>query len=230
MSKDFIELKASLREWLGLTTKELPDLICGDIINLVQRRYCRLHESRFGETSDTFEARESIRDYAAPEGWSKPRSFWFPDPDDQNEVVYIDYVNKDLFDKTFPASGLFGSTFTAPMGAGAFGESNLGTPEIYTVWAGYIMLGPVPDHAFTIFRNWWRIPADLTDAVPTNEFTKQAWEYLLFKGLVMASLFGFEDARMPGWKDQADEIEADLIIEDARARTTAHAAISEMPG
>lgn len=227
---DFIELKAQLGIFLGLGQKELPDSTRGLILNLVQRRFCRLHESRFGENSDSMQTRHSIRDYALPEGWSKPRSFWYPDQYNQDNITWIDYVTKDEFDATYPASGLFGSTFTAPMGAGAFGETNLGEPLIYTVWAGYIMLGPVPNRVFTIFRNWWRIPEDLTDAKPTNEFTKQAWEYLLFKGLVTASEFGFEDDRVPIWAAEADQIEKDLIIEDARSRTTAHAAISEMPG
>jgi len=82
----------------------------------------------------------------------------------------------------------------------------------------------------TIFRNWWGIPVDLTDAIPTNEFTKQAWEYLLFAALVEATKWGFEDDRVVLWKEKADTMKSNLLIEDARARTTAQLPVSDYPG
>lgn len=230
MSKNFVELKASLRSWLGVTDQELPDLVAGDIINIVARAYCRLSESKYGETSDFFRTRLEMRDYPLPEGWSRPRSFWYQDPTNGDDVVWIDYVNKDTFDATFPTSGLLGSTFVAPVGGGTLGGSNLGEPTIYTVWAGHIMLAPVPNRVFSIFRNYWRIPADLTDAEPESEFTRQAWEYLLFASLVEASKFGFEDARVPIWEAKAKDLKMDLQIEDARSRTTAQLPVSTEPG
>lgn len=227
---NFIELKQAMGQWLGVSEQELPDLIRGQIINIVQRAYCHLTESRFGETSDFFRTRLEIRDYPLPLGWSRPRSFWYQDPSNGSDVVWIDYVQKDTFDLTFPTSGLLGSTFVAPVGGGTLGGSNLGEPTIYTVWAGQIMLGPVPNRVFSIFRNYWRIPADLTDAIPENEFTRQGWEYLLFASLVEASKFGFEDARIPIWQEKAKDLKTDLMIEDARSRTTAQLPVSTEPG
>jgi len=219
-----------LHRWLGISVNELDSTSAREIINTVMRDFCRAGETRFSERSDTFRTRQFIRDYDVPEGWSKPRSFWFPDSTSQTEVSWIDYVNKDIFDKTFPASGLFGSTFIAPMGQGAFGETDLGNPKIYTIWAGKIMLGPVPNTVFTIYRNWWGIPADLTDAVPENQFTKQAWEYLLYAGLVEATKWGFEDERVGLWMEKAEKMRSNIEIEDARSRTTATQPVSDYPG
>src|SRR5262245_62104116 len=135
MAVTFINLKGApgqrgmLHRWLGVGVAELDNETAGEIINIVIRDFCRPGETRFSERSDTFQTRVEIRDYDVPAGWSKPRSFWYPNANPtsaDDEVTWVDYVDKDTFDKTFPASGLFGSTFTAPMGAGAFGETQLG--------------------------------------------------------------------------------------------------------
>ena len=177
--------------------------------------------------------KKQVRDYDVPTGWSKPRSFWYqtanPTTSD-DEITWIHYTDKDTFDRTFPAAGLFGSTFNAPMGSGAFGETQLGDPTLYTIWAGKIMLGQVPNRVFTIFRNWWGVPDDLTDAAPENQFTKQAWEYLLYAGLVEATKWGFEDDRVGLWLEKAEKIRSNLEIEDARSRTTAQQPVSDYPG
>lgn len=223
-----------LHRWLGITVNELDHASASEIVNLVMRDYCRPGENRFSERSDTFRTRLYIRDYDTPEGWSKPRSFWYPNANttvnSESDVTFVDYVDKDTFDNTFPASGLYGSTFNAPMGTGAFGETNLGEPRIYTVWAGKIMLGPVPNRVFTIFRNWWGIPLDLTDGAPTNEFTKQAWDYLLYASLVEATKWGFEDERVGLWMEKAEKVRQNLEIEDARSRTVARQPVSDYPG
>src|SRR5690242_266175 len=223
MTVTFLDLKGTpgqpgmLHRWLGVSTNELDNQSAGEIINTVMRDFCRAGETRFSERSDTFRTRLQIRDYDVPTGWSKPRTFWFPNSTttsgSESDVTFIEYVSKDIFDKTFPASGLFGSTFIAPMGQGAFGETQLGDPQIYTVWAGKIMLGPVPNRVFTIYRNWWGIPDDLTDAVPENQFTKQAWEYLLYAGLVEATKWGFEDDRVGLWMEKAEKMRSNLEIE-----------------
>src|SRR5689334_21080312 len=133
MAKTFTDLKGvpglpgMLHRWLGISVNELDNESAGEIVNIVMRDFCRPGETRFTERSDTFRTRQFIRDYDTPEGWSKPRSFWYPDSASQDQVTWIDYVDKDVFDKTFPASGLFGSSFIAPMGHGAFGETDVGS-------------------------------------------------------------------------------------------------------
>jgi len=239
MAKTFTDLKGVpglpgiLHRWLGITVNELDNDSAGEIVNIVMRDFCRPGETRFTERSDTFRTRVYIRDYDTPEGWSKPRSFWYQaatSTSTDTGVTWIEYKDKDTFDKLFPASGLFGSSFIGPMGVGTFGEANLGEPVIYTEWAGKIMLGPVPNRVFTIYRNWWGLPADLTDASPTNEFTKQAWDYLLYASLVEATKWGFEDDRVGLWMEKAEKIRANMEIEDARSRTTGQQPVSDYPG
>jgi hypothetical protein len=235
MSKNFIDLKGQpgqpgmLHRWLGVSLQELDQETAGEIINIVRRRFCRLRESKFGEHTDSFQTRVQIRDYPLPAGWSKPRDFWYQDPTNLDDVVWIHYVLKSEFDATYPTSGL-GTAMGGPVGGGPLGATNLGDPTIYTAWAGQIQLGAIPNRVFTIFRNYWRIPPDLTDAQPEDDFTRLAWEYLLFKGLVTASEFGFEDERVGIWERNAADIEKDLTIEDARSRTTALIPVSQEPG
>src|SRR5262245_5460723 len=235
MARDFIQLKQSLRRWLGLSTAELDDETAGEIINLVVREYCRMYESRFSEKDDTLRTRVQIRDYPLPEGWTRGKSLWYPTPTTggstggatAGNIVVLQFLLKDEFDAAYPSSGLLGSD--APAGGGSLGEVNIGDPLAYTVWAANLQFGPVPNSVFTIFRNYWCIPPDLTDAEPTNEFTKHAWEYLLYRGLVKASEFGFEDARVPMWQTEADRMELKMTIEDGRAHSVPGRSMSEGP-
>src|SRR6478672_5148166 len=114
MSKTLIDLAGApgsqgmLHRWLGISINELDHDSSVEIINTVMRDFCRAGETRFSERSDTFRTKLSIRDYDTPEGWSKPRSFWYPaaNATTDSEVTFIEYVDKDTFDNTFPASGL----------------------------------------------------------------------------------------------------------------------------
>ena len=216
MPLNFIQLKAAIGDWLDTDEERLPSTVRGDILNMVMREFLRKHETRFGEHTDVFFTQAEKRDYDLFANWAKPINSWYLDPD-TNQVVNLDYVNKDEFDRLYPISGLFGQTTI--MGAGTFGEATLGRPKHWTVFGPHIQLGPVPDKTnISMFVNFWRLLPDLTDAAPTNDFTDKAWEYLLFASLAKAAIYGIEDERVPIWANEAKVIEKDLVFEHTRAR------------
>lgn len=220
MSKTFTELKTSIGQWLGIDLEDdatrLPDAVRGDIINICMRDYLRRRESRFSEFSDTFATIASpvTPTYAVPTGWSRPKSLWYASPDDSTNIIFLTLRDKDEFDSLYPDS-----TQTAD-------------PESYTVWQEKIYLGKSPKRVLTIHRNYWRLLADLADVTPNNEniFTQQAWEYLLFASLVMATEFGVEDARAPIWERERAKIEVALDLEDTRRVQTGRTPQSREPG
>lgn len=230
MAKDFIALKASLRSWLGdLDEDELPDSVAGDIINIVCRETLRIYDLRYGEVQDVFLTSNQLRDYAVPDLFSRPHSFWYSDPD-TSDIVTLKYLDKGTFDDMFPGSGIYG--IPSPMGAGSFGNvpGVLGDPTHFTLWGGFIQLGKVPTTQITIFRNYYGLLDDLSDAAPSNVFTRACWEYILFKSLVKASIFGFETEQTPTWRAEAQAMETQLVIEHGRASTMAVNPQSEEPG
>lgn len=229
MSQNFIQLKASLRSWLGdLDEDQLPDLVAGEIINIVRRETLRLYDLSFGETADVFITSPQIRDYAKPAGF-RPFSLWYSHPT-TGEIITLRQLDKGTFDDTFPGSGLYG--FPTPMGAGTFGQNTavLGDPTAYTMWGRFIQLGKVPTTQITIFRNFYGLGDDLTDAAPEDGFTLDAWEFLLFKGLVKAAEFGFEREQVADWEREASRMEQQLVIEHGRAGTMGIRPQSEEPG
>ncbi|KKK52112.1 hypothetical protein LCGC14_3108210, partial [marine sediment metagenome] len=173
MAVTFENLKTKLGDWLDMDTTRLPDSVRGDIINIVMREILRKRDLRFGETSDTFATVASTRNYLLPTGWSRPQSLWYQNPDTLG-ITFLTFLNKDEFDLKFPDS------------------TKEADPSNFTVWAGNIQLGKTPERILTINRNYYAILADLADGSPDNEndFTKNAWEVLLYGGLKESSRYG----------------------------------------
>jgi hypothetical protein len=210
MGKNFTDLKTALGDWLNLDANELSDSIRGDCINIALREICRLHDTRYNEVSDTFPTVATTFDYAVPATWSRPFTLWYIHPTNGG-IVRLVFKTKDEFDQ------LFSDT------------AKTGLPSHYTLWGSNIRLGKTPDRAITINRNFYAILADLSAGNLTNGFTDNAWEALLFNALAEASEFGIEDARIPMWRQRGQKFVADLVIEQARAKSVGRRATGMEP-
>lgn len=184
-------------------------------INMAMRDLLRLHELRFGETSDTFATVASQPDYSLPTGWSKPYSLWYIHPTGGG-IVYLKYLDKSKFDDCFPDS------------------TKTGLPEFFTVWGATMLLGKTPDQVITINRNYYKILANLTVSSPgnTNIFIANAWEAIFWRAA--KTLAEWHDSKivqvkLPLWKQRAENAEFDLVIEHARAKTTPRRSQSNEP-
>ena len=232
MSKNFGQLKSAIAQWLIVdsedTAERLPSAICGDLINWTIKSYCRNRESRFGEDSDYFSTVALTRDYDEPSNFSKPKKFYYISPD-SGKVVILDYLDKDKFDATYPGSALY-ATGAPALIAGVDSSLIIDDPSAYTLWDGKIILGKVPDRVLTIFRDFYAIPADLADDTDTNRMTLAADDYILFKSLAGAAIFGIEDERIPMWAGVAAKLEAEIDSEDSRRKQTGRIPQSREPG
>ncbi len=221
MGKTFAELKTSLIQWTAIdqddaTSQEerLPDVVAGDIINIVQRDYLRRRESRFSEKTDTFAFIADQKPYSLPTNWSKPGQLWYTDPANSSTVIFLTYfANKQQFDKRYPDA-----TSTALL------------PESYTIWAKQILIGKTPGQAITVNRDYYLYLTNLSADGDTNQFTDEAWEYLLFASLVKAAEFGIEDERLPIWIREMEKAEAAIDSEDSRSKQVGRMSQSSEPG
>lgn len=231
------------------TDERLPDSVLNSIINMVARDYLRRRESKLGEASVAFTTTPNMPDYAVPAGFSKARKVWYLSPD-SGAIVVVKFMDKDLFDTTYPYSSLLtldgagdlileGGGFLELEGGGQLkleGFSNIGNalddPVHFTIWRGKIVFGYCPDRSITTFVDYYKILPDLADGAPdnTNRFIEEGWEYLLFGSLVKASEFGFEDDRLPIWQAEMAKLEMSLDLEDTRQKTTARRSQSSEPG
>ena len=209
------------------TVARLPSAIVGSIINYVIREYCRKREARFAETSDTFATVAQTRDYALPARWSKPGQLFYFSTTGQK--ITLSLLLKQDFDEKYPGSVVYstGGPYTV---AGLDTSLILGDPTVYTIWNDKILLAKVPNRVITIFRYYWRIPADLVNNGDTNSMTEAAEQYIIFKSLEASSLFGIEDERMPIWRAAAKELEMNLDSEDSRRWVTGRTSQSTEPG
>lgn len=212
MSKNFSQIKAAIVDWLASDTVRLSDNVQGDLVNIVMRRVCRLHDLSYNEASDDFATVAGQRDYSLPATWSRPHTLWYLDTENSS-IVYLTYKSKQEFDAIYPD------------------QTKTAKPVTYTIWGSNLQLGKTPDRVLTINRNYYQILADLVTATnETNAFTMNAWEVLLFLALVEATEYGIEDERVPFWKAKADSMLNELLIEHARAKSVGRKAVSEEPG
>ena len=231
MSMTFAQLKAAIQQWLVVDQEDdderLPEAVCGQLVNWTIREYLRNRESRFGETGTTFPTVALTRDYAEPTRFSKPRKLWYVNPDTGN-VVILNQLNKDEFDATYPGSVVYstGGPYTV---LGVDTSLIVGDPEAYTLYGGNILLAKVPNRVITIFFDYWQHLADLSAGGDTNSLTLTADQYVLFKSLSLASLFGIEDERMKTWETMAMKLEMNLDSEDGRRLQTGRHSQSREP-
>lgn len=222
MGKTFEQLKASIGDWLQVNTNRVADTVRGDLINMAQREIMRNHTLWFGETSDTFPTVAGTNGYDFPTGFVRFQThgdangspIWYLD--DDNAVVWVKYLPKDEFDATY----------------GGETSADYSEPINYTLWGGQVILGPTPDDVYTMHRDYYKVLADLADSSPNNEnvFTDNAWEVLLWRVLLFATVYVIEDSRAQIWKTKSDVAEADLVREHAYIRASARRIQSEEPG
>jgi len=227
------------------TAERLPDPIANDLINWARSDYLRRRESRFGERSIPFQSTLYTPDYPQPADFSKPRKLWYLN---EGKVVVLTYMDKDPFDVKYPYSSLLaldGSAVLILAGGGTLElvgggslaltgnidiAAGLGAPAHYTLWEGKIVVGPAPNSAMMFFFDYYGLGDDLSGDTDSNLFSNSADEYLVFKGLSGAALFGIEDERIPLWERRALILEAALDLEDTRQHTSGRRSQGREPG
>ena len=213
MAETFETLKAKLGDWFGVDTARLPDSVRGDTINLIQRQIMRRHDLRFGETTDTLALVAGTGSYTLPTLWSRPLNLWYTNPS-TNSVTSLQRQDRDEFDLLYPDT------------------TDTGTPLNYTVWGSSLIIGPTPDQNITLNRNYYAILTDLADVSPnnTNDFVAQAWEVLFYGSLAYVARYMLEDSRIAVLEAKFLELEADLVSEHRRERSSGRIPQSQEPG
>ena len=80
------------------------------------------------------------------------------------------------------------------------GTQNQGQPINYTLVSSNFVLSPQPTGATTANMTYYKIPAPLSDTVPSNEFLEVCPDLLLYASLAESAPFLMDDPRLATWE------------------------------
>lgn len=97
-------------------------------------------------------------------------------------------------------------------------DTAAGVPEYFMLVNGVMHLGPPPDQSYTITMVYRAKLTALSDSVPSNWLLSSHPDLYLYASLLQAELFGWNDARIPMFKQAVDLTIDEIGAADARIR------------
>jgi len=188
----YSELNTAVANWLD--RDDLTDRI-PEFIALCEARFNRLLRIRAMEYKQTASTVAGQRNLALPTGFIQMRNLQM----NASPIVPMQYVTPEIYDR------LYGSTFT-------------GTPEMYTIIADEIQLGPIPASVQTIEMLFYKKFDALTIVDTTNWMITNAPDVYLYGCLLEAEPFIMNDPRVQLWATAFKQAITDIQEQDNKDR------------
>jgi len=188
----YAELQTAVANWLD--RDDLTDRI-PEFIALSEARMNRVLRIRLMESKYTASTAAAQRNYALPTGYLQMRNLQI----NTTPIRPCQYVTPEIYDR------LYGSTTT-------------GTPEIYTIIANEIQLGPIPDGVQTIEMLFYKKISALSVTNTTEAMLTDNPDIYLYGALLEAEPFIMNDERVPLWAQGFSQGVADLQTQDNKDR------------
>jgi hypothetical protein len=189
---NYSELNIAVANWLDRDdlTSRIPEFIA-----LCEARFNRLLRIRAMEYKQTASTVSGQRNLALPTGFIQMRNLQM----NETPIVPMQYVTPEIYDR------LYGSTLT-------------GTPQMYTIIADEIQLGPIPGSVLTIEMLFYKKFDALTDSATTNWMIINAPDVYLYGCLLEAEPFIMNDARVQIWATAFKQAITDMQEQDNKDR------------
>ena len=188
----YAELQTAVANWLD--RDDLTDRI-PEFIALAEARMNRVLRLRLMESKYTASTASGQRNYALPTGYIQMRNFQV----NTSPISPLQYVSPEIYDR------LYGSTTT-------------GTPEIYTIIANEVQLGPIPSSVQTMEMLFYKKITALSTGNPTEAMLTDNPDVYLYGSLMEAEPFIMNDERVPLWMQGFQQAVADLQEQDNKDR------------
>jgi hypothetical protein len=188
----YAELQTAVANWLD--RDDLTDRI-PEFISLAEARFNRILRLRAMETKQTASTKAGQRNYALPTDYLQMRNLQI----NTTPIRPCQYVTPEIYDR------LYGSTLT-------------GTPEIYTIIADEIQLGPIPASVQTIEMLFYKRFTNLSTSNVRNWLLTYSPDVYLYASMLEAEPFIMNDARVPLWAQALDRAVSDLQEQDNKDR------------
>lgn len=189
---NYSELNTAVANWLD--RDDLTDRI-PEFIALCEARFNRLLRIRAMEYKQTASTVSGQRNLALPTGFIQMRNLQI----NASPIVPMQYVTPEIYDR------LYGSTLT-------------GTPQMYTIIADEIQLGPIPGSVLTIEMLFYKKFDALTAAATTNWMITNAPDVYLYGCLLEAEPFIMNDPRVQLWATAFKQAITDIQEQDNKDR------------
>tara|TARA_B100000029_G_scaffold30937_1_gene29591 strand:- start:549 stop:1175 length:627 start_codon:yes stop_codon:yes gene_type:complete len=189
---NYSELNTAVANWLD--RDDLTDRI-PEFIALAEARFNRLLRIRAMETKQTASTVASQRTLALPTNFIQMRNLQI----NTTPVTPMQYVTPEIYDR------LYGSTAE-------------GTPEMYTILADEIQLGPIPGSVQTIEMLFYKKFDALTSSATTNWMITNAPDVYLYGCLLEAEPFIMNDPRVQLWATAFQQAIKDIQEQDNKDR------------
>ena len=169
----YAELQTAVANWLDRAdlTDRIPEFIA-----LGEARMNRLLRLRMMEGKYTASTVGAQRNYALPTGYVQMRNFQI----NLTPIRPLQYVTPEVYDRLW-------------------GGSSSGTPEVYTIVANEIQLGPKPDSVMTMEMLFYKKITALSVSNTTEQMLTENPDIYLYGALMEAEPFIMNDERVGLW-------------------------------
>ena len=188
----YAELQTAVANWLD--RDDLTDRV-PEFVALAEARMNRLLRIRLMEGKYTASTVGGQRNYALPAGYLQMRNLQI----NTTPIRPCQYVTPEIYDR------LYGSTTT-------------GTPEIYTIIANEIQLGPIPAGVQTIEMLFYKKITALSGSNTTEAMLTDNPDVYLYGALLEAEPFIMNDERVGLWAQGFQQAISDLQEQDNKDR------------
>ena len=169
----YAELQTAVANWLD--RDDLGDRI-PEFIALGEARMNRLLRLRMMESKYTASTVAAQRNYALPTGYVQMRNFQI----NLTPIRPVQYVTPEVYDRIW-------------------GGSSSGTPEVYTIIANELQLGPRPDSIMTMEMLFYKKVTALSGSNTTEQMLTENPDIYLYGALLEAEPFIMNDERVGLW-------------------------------
>ena len=189
----FAELKTASANWLDRSdlTDRIPEFIV-----LAEARFNRVLRIRDMETVSTaISTSAGTREYDLPTGFVQMREFHLTtDP-----LTPLSYITPEMMSRIWAGS-------------------SRRKPEVFTVIADKVRLGPNPDAVYTTSMLYYKKITALSDSATTNDMLTNNPDIYLYGTLLEATPFIMQDERVGLWLAAFEKAVADIQDQDNKDR------------
>ena len=189
----FAELKTAAANWLdrGDLTDRIPEFIV-----LAEARFNRVLRIRDMETVSTaISTTAGTREYSLPTGFVQMREFHLTtDP-----ITPLSYITPEMMSRIWAGS-------------------TKGKPEVFTIIADNVRLGPNPDATYTTSMLYYKKSTALSASATTNDMLTINPDVYLYGTLLEAEPFIMNDQRVTLWLAAFEKAVNDIQNQDNKDR------------
>ena len=189
----FAQLKTAAANWLDRSdlTDRIPEFIV-----LAEARFNRILRIRDMETVSTaISTAAGTREYSLPTGFVQMKEFHLTtDP-----LTPLAYITPEMMTRIWAGSAQ-------------------GKPEVFTIIADNVRLGPNPDAVYTTSMLYYKTFTALSDEATTNDMLTNNPDVYLYGTLLEAEPFIMNDVRVPLWLQAFEKAINDIQNQDNKDR------------